>query len=365
MSEPPEPAKTMESSVEEARFCQRCGFSLIPLTIPHVSRPCQTCGKKINFVNPGEDGNGIKVEKGDTFTIPQGWLKLSLDPAMSAGTFTHDGLNWFVHRLIFGALPTAPEKVAEYFRYLDGEADKVLLASPRMNDLDINSQADMNTASERFKNEPNSIEFTAILLSAGAHRSLDLMESDDSREELARWVAVAVAAQMMLIYKQALENHVWAGYEQTRLVYGIAAAGASTPKEAKAIEALRPVFANLSEEVLAAWVGADVSVKERLGIHGVDDAVVNALARFHLAQFEQRRQKDALAEESRSRKWGTRIAAAAVGATLAGVVVTMLINLGVIQASRPTSPSTPSPSVSQALRPSPAGSPGGSQSRQP
>jgi hypothetical protein len=180
-----------------------------------------------------------------------------------------------------------------------------------------------------------------------------------------QWVTITVAAQMMLIYKQALENHVWAGYEQTRLVYGIAAAGASTPKEAKAIEALRPVFANLSEEVLAAWVGANVSVKEKLGIQGVDDAVVNALASFHLAQFEQRRQKDALVEESRFRKWGTRIAAAAVGATLVGVLVTVLINLGVIQASKPSSPSTPTPSISQSLQHSSPGNPTGTQSKRP
>ena len=103
-----------------------------------------------------------------------------------------------------------------------------------------------------------------------------------------QWVAFAVAAQMMLIYKQSLETHVWAGYEQTQLVYGIAAAGANTPKEAKAIEALRPLFANLSEDVLAGWVGAHANVKEKLGVQGVDDSVVNALANYHLQQFEQR-----------------------------------------------------------------------------
>ena len=335
----------------------------MPLAIPHVSRPCQACGKTIHLAEPGEGGVGIKVEKGDTFTIPQAWLKLSLDPANSRGSFTRDGVNWFVRHLIFSPLPAAPEKVAEYLKYLDGEADQALLASPRMKDLDINSRDDMNAAFERFKDQEDSIERTAILLAAAAHQALDLLSSDDSREKLAQWMIVAVSAHTMLIYKQALENHVWAGYEQTRLVYGIAVAGASTPTEAKAIEALRPVFAKLSEEVLAAWVGANVSVKERLGIQGVDEAVVNALARFHLGQFEQRRQKDALAEESRSRKWGTLIAAAAVGATLAGVLVTVLINLGVIQASKPASVSTPTPSAPQIVRPSTSGAPVSLQSK--
>ena len=336
------------------RFCQDCGKSLVQLDVPHTSRPCEVCNKTTYFVSPGDDGVGIKIEKGDTFTIPAGWLTISLDPAKSRGTFTRHGVNWFVRGLIFGALPSAPEKVVDYLRYLDGEADKALLASPRMADLDINSQSDMNRAYERFKDEQDSIEHVAILLSAGAHRSLDLLGDDSSREELVQWVTVTVAAQMMLLYKQALENHVWAGYEQTRLVYGIAVAGASSPKEAKAIEALRPIFANLSEYVLAGWVGADANVKEKLGIEGIDDAVVNALARYHLKQFELGRQKADIDAQAVSRKWGNRFAGAGAAAAVAAVIVSVLVALGILHTSSPTSPSSPTPSASQSVHSPPS-----------
>ena len=343
--------------MEEVRFCQHCGCSLVPLNVPHVSRPCQTCNKTIHLAEPGPDGKGIQVQKGDTFTIPAGWLKLSLDPARSTGTFTRIGVSSFVRHLIFSSLPTEPEKVVGYLEYLDGEVDAVLLASPRMTDLDINSQSDMERAFERFREEPDSVEHIAILLSAAMHRSLNILSNDESKEELAKWVAFAVAAHMMLIYKQSLETHVWAGYEQTQLVYGIAAAGANTPKEAKAIEALRPIFANLSEDVLAGWVGAEANVKEKLGVQGVDDAVVNALARYHLTQFEQRRQKADVDAQAVSRKWNNRIAGATAAAALAAVIVSVLIALGVLQTSKQTSPNAPTPSASQSVQPS-SSSPG-------
>ena len=95
------------------------------------------------------------------------------------------------------------------------------------------------------------------MLSVLAQRCLKtLADNDDNKEKLTFEMARTVTAHVMLIYKQALESHVWAGYEQTRLVYDVARAGASTPTEANAIEALRPAFENLSEDVLAAWVGA-------------------------------------------------------------------------------------------------------------
>jgi hypothetical protein len=129
------------------------------------------------------------------------------------------------------------------------------------------------------------------------------------------------AARSMLVFKQQLEEYVWTGYRHTQLIYDIAAAGAKTPQEAELIQALRPTFSQLPEDVLHAWVEANVDIAPRLGVSQVDESLLKALAKYHLSLFERGRQENQLATENRSRTWANRIAGAAVGATIVGIVV--------------------------------------------
>jgi hypothetical protein len=331
--------------VNNPRFCQDCGRSLVLLSVPHVSRPCVECGKTIYFVNPGPDGKGVQVEKGETFTIPEGWLTVSLDPTKSKGTFTRSGVNWFVGYLLTGQMPSEPTKIVDFLKDLSKKADEALANSSRMPGLNVDSESDMKRAFEVFSQEHDTVEWHAFMLDFLAQHSLKLLTEESSKEVLAQAIARTIATYAMFIYKQSLEGLVWTGYEQTVLVYNIAAAAASTPAEAKAIQELRPVFENLSEDVLAAWVGAGADISEKLGIKGIDGKVIDALAQYHLASHERKRQEEANTGESRSRTWGNHIAAAAVGATLVGILVTVLIALGVISASVSNSHTSPSPTV--------------------
>ena len=44
---------------------------------PYVVRTCSECGRKINLREPGSNGHGIKIKKGDQFILPKGWLQMS------------------------------------------------------------------------------------------------------------------------------------------------------------------------------------------------------------------------------------------------------------------------------------------------
>jgi hypothetical protein len=336
--------------VNEPRFCQQCGQSLVPLAVPHVSRQCAACAQTVYLANQAPDNKGILVEKGDTFTLPSGWLTISLDPSKSKGSFTRSGVNWFVEFLITSRLPADPSKVEIFLRDLDKEADEAIRNSSRMPGVSPESEADMHRFFEAFKDDRDTIEWRAIMLSVLTQHSLKMLVDDNcSKEELAFEIARTLAAQVMLVYKQSLEAHIWAGYEQTRLVYDVASAGASTPTEAKAIEALRPAFESLSEDVLAAWVGGNTNVSDKLGVKGIDEDVVNALARFHLAQFERKRQEAFHKGDAKSHKRGNLIAAAAAGAAVASAIIAMLGLLGVFSSSQSSTPSTPTPTVSSSL----------------
>ena len=82
--------------------CNNCKhlIDIDDLSSPYVVRTCQTCKRKINLREPGEKGHGIKVEKGDEFKIPKGWLQISANPLKGKGTLTRLGIEWF-GKLIF------------------------------------------------------------------------------------------------------------------------------------------------------------------------------------------------------------------------------------------------------------------------
>jgi hypothetical protein len=134
----------------------------------------------------------------------------------------------------------------------------------------------------------------------------------------------------MLVFQRDLEEYVWTGYQHRQLIYGIASAGAQTPAEAEAIKALQPIFEKLTEDVLHAWVDSGVDIGPRIGVSEVDEQLLKALAKYHLALFERRRLDHDRQREHRSRSVAHMIAAASAGAAVASVVFTALQVVGIL-----------------------------------
>ncbi|MDP9419441.1 MAG: hypothetical protein M3P53_04730 [Actinomycetota bacterium] len=304
----------------EQRFCGQCGRSVVPLAVPHVERPCDECGKPVFLVEPGEGGKGIRVREGDKFTIPAGWLTMSLDPAKTTGRFFRPGVTWFVTQLMAGELPSQPHDVAAYLDKLKSNADAVLGASERLSHLDLESEADAEKAIKLLEQDRDTIEWWAFMVGTFAAVLLDEVQSGAPPGPILQAVRMQ-AAHSMLVFKQSLEEHVWTGYKHTRLIYDIASASARTPEDAEKIQALRPLFSQLDEDVLHAWVEGDVDIGPRLGVTGVDEPLLKGLAKYHLSVFDRRRRESELEREHSSRVWSNRIAAAGVGAALASAVI--------------------------------------------
>lgn len=132
---------------------------------------------------------------------------------------------------------------------------------------------------------------------------------------------------MQAVQRLSGQEYVDEYAKQTHLVYNVATAGAATDAEIRAIQALRPRFQQLSEDVLAAWVGAGISIRDRLGVTDVDEAIVKALAQYHLSLFERHREEARFIHEARSTTWANRIAAGAAGGTVVAGLVALLVAL--------------------------------------
>ncbi len=274
-------------------------------------------------VEPGEGGKGIKVREGDKFTIPAGWLTMSLDPAIATGRFFRPGVTWFVTQLMAGDLPSRPEDVEAYLERLKANSDAVLESSERMAHLDLENESDAEKAINLLEEHRDTVEWWAFLMGTFASAILDDLRQG-AAPALVLHTTRMQAAHSMLVFKQSLEEHVWTGYRHTRLIYDIASASARTPEDAEKIQALRPLFSKLEEDVLHAWVEGDVDITPRIGVSGVDEALLKGLAKYHLSVFERRRRESQLEREHSSRLWSNRIAAAGVGAGLASAVIAAL-----------------------------------------
>jgi hypothetical protein len=137
-------------------------------------------------------------------------------------------------------------------------------------------------------------------------------------------------AWSMLVFLRDLEEHVWTGYNQNQLIYGIAQAGAQTPAQAQAIEALQPLFKSISEDVLHAWVNAGVDIGPRIGVRDVDEHLLKALAEFHLSQFARSRTEEQFARDTRRKTWTIVVGAFGAGAAVATAVVATLAAVGLV-----------------------------------
>lgn len=258
------------SSDEPApRFCDQCAASLVPLSVPHVARTCNTCQRTIHLVEPGDDGKGLKIRKGDTFTIPAGSITMSLDPTKSTGRFFRPGLTWFVRRILTGDLPTTAEGLDALTTTWEQVADEILVNSEKLTGYDLDDKQDAEKAIELIKQDQRSIEFWALTVGSLCHDLRDRLASEEERAAALSALRLATF-WAMLVFVRDLEDHVWTGYNQNQLIYGIAKAGAQTPAEAAAIAALEPAFKRLGEAVLTAWVeaGVDMSATRSNGCRG-------------------------------------------------------------------------------------------------
>jgi hypothetical protein len=199
-----------QTATPQNDVCQECGCSLTPLPIPHTKRPCQKCGKATYFCEPGEKG-GIVVRAGDQFTIPAGYIKVSLDPDQARGVLTRHGIPWFVQLLFSRGDVNSQDQVGLTLDNHIAEGEQVLKNSALLKAFDLEDEAqaaEVWKVVEQNKGKPEWWAAAVVALAREAKRSL---EANDAPRTA--WVMNKLATcRAMLLYHLELEQHVWRGY---------------------------------------------------------------------------------------------------------------------------------------------------------
>lgn len=198
--------------------CSSCAHlkNISDLSTPYVKRTCAKCGRKVNLREPSDNGHGIKVEKGDQFKFPKGWLQIAANPLKGTGHLTRHGLGWFA-KLIFVEEIKKESEITELLEESRLYADKILEDSELLADLNLESQEDAKEAIARLEKDQASLEWWALLTGTFSAIAKDAIEEQDARK--AAWAARALErCRSMCVFKTHLEEVVWMGHSASRLV---------------------------------------------------------------------------------------------------------------------------------------------------
>jgi hypothetical protein len=313
----------------EERYCSHCGHSVVPLNKPHVERPCATCGRKFYVIELGKDGKGIKVRKGDKFTIPAASIRMSLDPKIS-NQFYRPGLLWFVQMLIAARQPKSVAELDSLLDYYIELGEGHLRKSPILEGLDIDSEEDGEEIWNRLSDDKSKQEFFAGLMSAMARSVKESIsninaESPVDAHKIALHMYYATLAHSLLTVKDKhFEEILWQGYQAYKFLTKVDDASAQTPAEVQALKKLQTLFEKQDEAVLHIWLTDGRPIGPRLGIEGIPEETLRAQCEYYHDQFERRRREERQAKEDEHEGRELKIKYVGVGAVAATAFISVI-----------------------------------------
>jgi len=187
------------------------------LSSPYVKRECHKCGRKINLREPGEKGHGIRVEKGDRFIFPKGWLQISANPLKGRGVLTKHGLEWFAKLIFIEELHNNPEQLEIQLKKNEEYCDNHLRSSDLINGLDIDNPDHSEKIFQRLNKNQGSLEWWAFLF--GTFNSIAQKAIEENNAKKAAWaMGSAERCRSMCIFKDCLEEVVWMGHSARRII---------------------------------------------------------------------------------------------------------------------------------------------------
>ncbi|MCP5291678.1 MAG: hypothetical protein H6938_03945 [Burkholderiales bacterium] len=276
------------------KFCSTCGVLLKPPNYIHVERTCKQCGETIYVSEPGENGKGIKVNKGEKLTFPAGSISLSLKPTGGNHLFK-PGVSWLVQTFMLEGAPQTYRDMESLFDKYDEIAETKLKKSEKLTGLSLESEKDSKKIHKTLEKDKSSWEWWAYLTGVYSAIGRDAIKGGEI-DKASYACFMAGKCHSMLVFIEELEYLVWKGYLAEKVVYNAATAAVNSPAEVEAIEKLHPLFEELSDAALYAWVNSDEDIGPKIGFKDLSEPVIKALTQFHMASRERKK------EEERSNK---------------------------------------------------------------
>jgi len=280
-------------------------------------------------VRTAPDGTGIQVQKGERFTIPAGFIQISLDPA-SRGKLFRPGLSFLLKQFFVGNRPKEPSDFIAFTKVLNDDADIILKGSERLKGFDLENEDDAKAAIEKLKEDQESRDWHAMTMGALSQAVTEGIAKNDSLSAAWSGYMLGTVRGLTIVTEPLFEQTLWRGYLANQVVYEAAAAASQTPGEAEAIKRLEPLFRKLDEATLHTWVESKLPIGPRIGVKGLPEEILAALAKWHLASFQREREQGIRNASERRANWELRLKWLTFGLALAGAIFSVLKLVGLV-----------------------------------
>lgn len=197
--------------------CPKCQDIVDRKDLPHVIRKCEGCGRLMYVHESGKHGLGIKIRKGDTFVIPEGWIKLSPHPLKGKGILTKEGLHWFAQMSFIEGLPSKKDNILDELKKIEDSCEDFLKKSSLLKGLDIETPEASQKVFDLLKGKKETIEWWTFLTGLFINFVRDALEKNDINQAI--WgMACAERCRALIKYKENYEEVVWMGHSAKRIV---------------------------------------------------------------------------------------------------------------------------------------------------
>jgi len=157
------------------------------------------------------------VRAGDRFVIPEGWLRLSLNPLDSAARLARPGLDLLARRLFLDDITGKEESFSEAALGLERQTDQIVNTFEPLVGLDVNDPADAERILSIMEGHPRTREFWALW--TGHFLAIARVSSGEGNINRAMWaIACAERCRSMMLFKSELEEVVWMGFSVKRTI---------------------------------------------------------------------------------------------------------------------------------------------------
>ncbi|WP_158680408.1 hypothetical protein [Nostoc sp. 'Lobaria pulmonaria (5183) cyanobiont'] len=292
-----------ENLVKQQRFCSWCGLSLVPLSSNvscYVSRSCTECGKTIYTPpTPAENGQGLVVNAGESLHVLM--EPFSLSPRRR-GFFTRNGLLLTVRMLLAAVEPKSEAELETLLKFYKDKAELFLKNSPLLDGVDWDNENHADEICTRLTQDKDRREFFAFKMFVLSQIADQAIIENNVRQTAWAMYHITMAHCFFEMGDFDFEETLWLGHQAHVFLAKVQDASVQTPAQAQAIEKLQPLFERQTEVTLHTWVEDEKPIGERIGIYGLPEETLRAMAKYHLNQFERKRQEALQAKEDKRKE---------------------------------------------------------------
>jgi hypothetical protein len=288
----------MSDNLQE-NYCSHCGVSLIPLPVPHSSADCNDCGRRKHFVRLGEGGKGFMIVKGESFTIPNGWLTMSFDPLKSKGQLSRSGVPFLVQQLMMSGMPGRPEEFAAKMEHSQEAWEAELQASDKLAGIDLQGPDGGDKAWDRLKDDRGSWEWHLLSKCILATIAREAVDSNEAANAAHAALHVGLEQGMSIMSEPYFEEMLWRGYQAGLAIHEASTAADHVPGELEALAELDPLFQQVGEATLRTWLDSGSAIGPRIGVTRLPEPLLVARAKWHAEELKRQRDEKAKAPAER------------------------------------------------------------------